>query len=270
MTDPAYSALVLDRVTRGAYDATFAQVTSTIPGHSASFRIFSDALKIDGVRVGVSAQLQQQIADLLDCSLLTTKLADLLYAQRAVTLYPQPFAVASTTVAMLREDGLISAALAKAGGVETGGIVQSVGKHWVITNDLAKHPGMACNYGWNVPAGTKSPWEGIPVYPSVTETSMVIQQPGFMHNLLQFDESQNCIVVSRSCVVDGVTRDLGDVLQDKTLAPLASAEGVLQVLRQPGVAQMPVAIRPPATPPSDAGAVVAAALAVVTSYFAFT
>ena len=92
---PARDNLILDAVHNGAARFSFANVTSSAGGHTATFRIFGDALQVPFeasatgfVRVSVSAALEQTIADLLDCSLLTAKLADLLFAQRTTTLPP--------------------------------------------------------------------------------------------------------------------------------------------------------------------------------------
>jgi hypothetical protein len=244
LTDPNYASGVLQTVvgwTEGDVNAAigggWASVTSSIPGHTATFLVFADALKIDGVRINVSAVLQQQIADALGCLLLTPKLADLLYAQRAVTLTPKPMPIASTSAAMISESQKIDAALLAAGVVESGKIVQTTGKHWVIDN--ATLGGKACNYGWHLPAGTPSPWQGVPVYPSVTSNSMVIQQPGTAHNPQHIDYSQTCTLVNRWCMVDGQKRDLADVLIDPVLSALASHDGPLSTnaLRQPGASQ---------------------------------
>jgi hypothetical protein len=250
LLDASYATTVLQAIADKNFDVSFADVTSSIgsgdTAHTATFRVFADALKIDGVRINVSATLEQQIADALGCVLLTTKLADLTYAQRHAALTPLPMPIASTSAAMLKESSLIDAALAKAGGADPGQIVQTVGKHWVISNTLTTHPGKACNYGWMVPAATTSPWQGVAVYPSVTLTAKVIQQPSWAHDASHLDYSQTCVLAHRRCVVDGVDRDLLDVLRDPNLCALASTEGPITVVRQPGVTTACA----PAAPPS--------------------
>ena len=74
---PPAMLVILQAVQGGAFAAPFAPLSSSIDNHGATFQVFGDALQIQGVRASVSANLAQAIADTLDCSLLTAKLADL-------------------------------------------------------------------------------------------------------------------------------------------------------------------------------------------------
>jgi hypothetical protein len=230
---PARDAWILDAVMNGRASYTFADVTSEDNGNSAVFQIMDDALKIDGVRVNVSSRLEQQIADVLGCLLMTPKLADLLFLQRATTLVPLPMPITSTTAAMIQESGKIDAAAEKAGW--SGGILQTVGKHWVLMNKLLSKPGFGINYGWHFLKGDfgMSGERCVTLATQDGKQVLVIQGPWMAHNYDHVDYSQNCVLVSRDCVVNGSKRDLADVYQDATLAGLASSEGVLQVIRVP-------------------------------------
>lgn len=197
-----------------------------------------DAVKLGGVRINVSATLQQQLADLLGALLFTCKVADLHYLARGTSITPYPMPITSSTAAMQQESAKIDAAVQAAGGLETGAILGTVGKHWVIDNALQQHPGMAENYGWYLPHGTPSPWQGVAIYPSVTLQAQVIQQPSWAHDPSHTDYSQQCCLMHRSCRADGQDRDLSDVLADPELGKLLSHNGPIPkaLQRQPGVA----------------------------------
>ena len=212
----------------------FSDVKSAAGGHTGNFRVFSDALKIDGVRISCSATLAQQIADLLGCCLLTPRLADLAFAQRAIDVKPHPIPISSTTGAMVKESQLLDSAI---GG--RAGLAQSVGKHWVLTNTLigkkASGGQAACNFGWQF-AGDS--FGGQRWGSAVTPGLRCIQDMGWAHDIHHADYSQTCVLVSRDCTVDGQPRDLRDVLQDPQLSALVSHEGPLRIVRQPGVSEL--------------------------------
>lgn len=229
-----YAPLVLNAIRSGNFSVRWGTVTSEYNGHTAEFAVFADALKIDDVRISVSAEIEQQIADLLNCSLLTPKLADLLWFQRGGALLPMPRPITSMSAEMVDQSKKIDAEIVKLGNPQ--GLVSTVGKHWVITQDVLQHPGRATNYGWHFP-GTQfggSAWE-----PCVTGKCRLIQGQGWFHDMRHLDYSQNCVLVSRSVIVDGREMDLHELLTSKELAPLASHSGAMTVLRQPGVAEAP-------------------------------
>lgn len=226
---------ILDAVRNGVASISWATITSSIPGYDASFSVMADALMVEGVRVGVSASLEQQIADLLGCLLLTPKLADLLWLQRTTTLAPIPLGASSamaTTAMMVKESDAIDDALDAQ--PTPYGLISTVGKHWVLDNDLLAHPGRAINYGWHF-LGTIP---GVPAESAVTPGVQVIQGKGWAHDAQHSDYSQTCILVRRPCQVNGVEEDLADVLQNASTASLASHQGVLRLLRQPGVSEL--------------------------------
>lgn len=230
-------AAILSHATKGDLELSWVPLTVG----RVQLLVTPDAVKLAGVRINVSANVQQQLADYFGALLFTPKVADLHYAARAVTIPPQTMAITSSTAGMQTESQRIDAAIAKAGG--TDGIVGTVGKHWVIDNALLQHAGMAENYGWHLPRGTKSPWQGVGIYPSVTMTAMVIQQPSWTHDPSHTDYSQQACFMHRDCTVDGKREDLATVLQDATLGPLFG--GPLKVLRQPGVPLYACAVSAP-------------------------
>lgn len=231
---------IFEQVITGQSEFGFSDVVSTVGSHTAIFKIFSDALKIDGVRVCVDANNQQRIADILGCSLLTPKLADLAWSQRAVKLQPFPRGNTngmSSNQACIDHSTKIDQALSKLGNPT--GLVGTVGKHWVIDNDLSRKPGMAMNYGWHFD-GPNFQGIGGEVTASLmkgpgSQYVRMIQGRGTRHDGRHSDYSQNCVLVSRSCIVDGVETTLESVLVNPELATLASHQGIMKVLRQPGV-----------------------------------
>src|SRR5690348_671329 len=93
-------AQILDAVYQGNFEARWSSIISVDGDNTAIFKVMADALKVEGVRVNVSATLEQEIADLLYSSLLTAKLADLLYAQAQVVLPPMNRAFSASTASM--------------------------------------------------------------------------------------------------------------------------------------------------------------------------
>lgn len=218
MTSPTQRE-ILQAVEVGRHVVRWSTVRAEHDGHVAEFTVTADALQIDDVRVAVTADTQQRIADALDAMLLTTRLADLIWQQAAVRIAPQ---TSSDWAHMTEWPAIVEHSrrcdLAICGRT---GLTANVGKHWVISNGLAGRfvagLAMACNYGWH------------------DQNGKAIQSPGFAHNLAHADYSQTCSLVARVCVVDGEPRDLRYVLADPALAPLASSTGPMRVLRQPGV-----------------------------------
>ena len=229
-----YLAAVKD----GKAAISWGTIRSEIPGHTAEFRVTADALKLDGIRIAVNANTNQYIADALDCRLLTPKLADLLWSQRQTTLPPFPRGRVddmSTVQAMLDHNKKIDAMLATL--PQPYGIICTVGKLWVLDNDLLKRPGMAMNYGWHY--GTAPSYQGVDG--EVTASRLVengkpvrlIQGRGTRHDGQHIDYSQVCMLVSNDCLLDGKPARLDTILTDPSLAELANVGGPLKVLRQP-------------------------------------
>lgn len=101
-------AQILQWVEQGSAEFSFSPVEMGRGG--LTVYVFSDALRIGGVRVNVTARLQQQIADRLGCMLLTTKIADQAFVQAEVRLVPHTLGASSqmsSTAWMVKESDLI-------------------------------------------------------------------------------------------------------------------------------------------------------------------
>jgi len=216
----------------GRFQIEWANVTSSIPGYDAVFMVTRDAVKIDGVRFNVSAYLLQTLCDYLGSMMLTPKIADLMWAQRAVTLTPHPRPITSSTAGMLAHSGDIDRELQKLGGASEG-IINTVGKYWTLSNGMLQNPGRAENYGWHF---IGSNFQGLTGEPCVSIPGQrLIQGRGWAHDARHTDYSQICTMMSVGCFVNGEPMDVRDVLQNPDMAGLANHDGVLRVLRQPGV-----------------------------------
>ncbi len=235
---PARDAWILAQIDAGDFEVPLQAIEVQAGGHVGVFHVFSDALKVGGVRVNVSADLQQQIADRLGALLLTPRLADLVWQNRVVDLDPKPMSITSSTAAMIEQSNKIENAIPDS---DKGQPVNTVGKHWVLVksifSDSAKSKRKAANYGWHFQG---SNFQGIKGEPTVSLPGVrVIQGVGTVHDMSHTDYSQICQLVLRSCTVDGEERDLADIYTDPELAALVSHEGPLPGYRQPGVGESP-------------------------------
>ena len=228
---------ILRAVDAGALTPSWVPITSSASGHTATFYVLSDAMKLGGVRISTSARVLQQIADKLTASLMTPRLLDLAFQQAQVVIPPCPMWPADETAdGMDKESALMDARVAGRPG-----LVAPIGKNWVLSNVLTKaQPGHAALYGWAVapefaPIFKKN---SVPTYKGVTQGVQNIQPLATPHNIDYVDYAMLNSLVRRLCIVDGVERDLWDVMQSAELAGLVSHEGPLKVLRQPGVIPM--------------------------------
>jgi len=121
-------------------------------------------------------------------------------------------------------------------------LLQTVGKAWILTNKIAQS-GKAANYGWHFPGKS---FGGLAFEASVSLPNVrVIQGIGTKHDRYHTDYSQTCVLASQSCIYQGQERLLSDLLVDPEASKLLSVEGPLQIVRQPGVAQLdPTGISP--------------------------
>lgn len=224
----------------------WAPVKSTYKGHELTIFVFRDALKVDGVREMATAYELQQIADLLDCSLLTPKVVDLIWEQ--ATLRFESIVTADGDIAAnstsKRISELIDKEIEELGG-DHGQLIDSVGKYWVLTNQLLLPKPVriygernACNYGWpSFKYGKVSE-----VTPKIGgKTHRVWQNLGFQHADNHEDPSQTVRLMYKLGMLKRVRASqsepilLLDVMKSSELAPLISHEGVLNYRRQRAV-----------------------------------
>ena len=229
-------AAILVHVQAGDYELGWGTIQSQADGHQGQFRVFLDGLKIGGVRISASANVCQQIADLLGCTLLTPKLNDLCWLQAAIQIAPQTiYPPSDDTATMVKESQLIDAAIGNATG-----LVAPIGKPWCLSNFLVNRPGKACLYGWQ----SAQPIPNVPLHAGVTSGVQLIQPISTVHAQTYTDYAMLVSLVSRNCIVDGASADLTAVMQDPMLSVLVSHEGPLKITRQPGVPMLQGPIQP--------------------------
>jgi len=236
-------------------------VVSVLDGTKLYVHVLHDALKFDripeinyrrkvvdvstvydSVRLPATAKELQQIADMVDCYLLTPKVVDLIWRQAGtrinsvVNAGPPKYQIAATSNVTLIHQR-IEKDLAQAHVVDAAAPIACVGKYWVITKKLLKEayvdgePG-ACNYGWYTTSSAAGP--------AISLGNYCYQRPGYKHNFSHVDPSQTIRLMyryGRLELPDGTKLDidLQEVASDPYLHSLISHEGELSSLRQPGV-----------------------------------
>ncbi|MEQ8273940.1 MAG: peptidoglycan-binding protein [Deltaproteobacteria bacterium] len=191
-------------------------VELTANGHTATAYVMPDYLAIgsddDYVRVPLNPVTAQQIADRTDTSLPTTRLVDAVHRQADVRLTPNPLPASAEMMSnayIEHHDALVDGQLRRAGG-EAGDVIAGHKKDVVISNRLDAHPDRVAIYGWHQSNGR-------PIQPLST-----------IHHQTYGDYSHGARLVSQQVIVDGRPMRLEDALRDPELAPLFSAEGVIQ------------------------------------------
>jgi hypothetical protein len=164
-----------------------------------------DAVRIDGVRVNVTAETAQKCADLLGASLTTPLLEDMIYEAADFRCSP----------VLMKPDGSWRQTLGHSVGLDRQIVAQgtrprlvgAIGKSWVLSNGLAdpNRHGRAANYGYHSPSAK---------HRAVSGNTNVWQPLGFAHNIFHTDYSQTLRLAK---------------------GPLPTHEGTLRVFRQPGV-----------------------------------
>ncbi len=251
----------------------WSEVVSEHNGYKLYIKVFRDAMKFDnieactwnlkplqsweadhgkifnGVRLPATAHQLQQIADMLNCMMLTPKVIDLIWLQAEikfnciVNINGNIVAVSHVTDVHKKIEEKIQTA-------GNNGLVSCVGKYWCLINDLKGRPNLhgdkvACNYGWFASNASG---------PGITPGTKCWQRPGFRHNKQHFDPSQTIRLMYRMAKLihpNGTEEeiDLHGVATDSSLAPLMHHQGVLTYLRQDGVPKLiPVDPYPPSEP----------------------
>lgn len=209
-------------------------ITSEYGGHKAVLFVMSDCMRIgepgNFLRVPVTAKTAQHVADHSGAYLLTTRIADLIYQQADVKAEPCLFGEPRATSARILDYTKCTSQHVGSGV----GIVEVVGKHWVLTNKLLTSNGKVANYGFY----SKSA-------PYVSASGMRMWQTlGLAHNSGHVDYSQTLRLVHSIVQVDGVAMSFEQVASDPALARLVSDEGILRTLRIPGVTRPDGIVQP--------------------------
>ena len=242
----AREQLVLEAVNAGlALPIIWRPLTTRIDGHTGTIYVATDTLRFgvpgpnadpsdwDWVRMAVTPDTAQRIADALGVLLSTDRIADLVHAQAEVRLTPHTQdPVTATTAAMLRHHAAIEAERA---GRE--GLLSTIGKEWILGPELfpatfPTHPlgqDGAINYGWHTvgPVTRDGPYQGRLGF-------ILWQTRGFRHNRRHVDYSQWVPrFVHPRMLVDGAVVPTAEVMMSPELAGLVSYQGPLLGVRYP-------------------------------------
>jgi hypothetical protein len=212
-------ARILEEITAGnlpEFLRTFVPVTvtATIGGtpHAAVYHVMPDYLCIgadaDFVRMPMTPDTAQAIADRFECQLTTRRMTNDIYTAATVKLAPSPISPTSTdiTAATTFYQHHLTIETQRQ-GYPLGPLVAGIKKDVVVTPQLATHPGRVAIYGWHQ-------LNGQPI------------QPLYLGHVDWYvDYSHGIRLVSAYMTVDGAPRSTADVLRDPDLNVLLSDEG---------------------------------------------
>ncbi len=162
----------------------------------------------DFVRVPLTPQAAQSIADAVGCLLPTRKMVDDIWAAAALQLSPAPISPATVDITRVtthfRHHEMIES---QRGDGPLDVLIAGIKKDVVITPRLAANPGRVAIYGWHYPSGA-------PI------------QPLYLGHVDAYvDYSHGIRLVHERMTIDGATWLVAEVLAHPTLHVLLSDEG---------------------------------------------
>ena len=224
--------LFVRAVARGAYDPPeWTTVTANFKGRRAEVRVSVDALTILGVRIDVTADGAQRIADLLGTVLPTPRILQLIWEQATARIEPCTLPadlLMASSARMIEHSACVDQRIAGRKG-----LVANEGKHWVASTRTAGKEHLAANYGWFI------------------KGRRPIQPIGTRHDTAHTDYSQIMRLVKPELNVDGRELDIRHAARSPELWGLVTDEGPLLVWptsppdRAPSASRTPAAAAPP-------------------------
>lgn len=193
--------------------------------HTGVVKVAPDYLAIgsneDFVRIPMSPQTAQRIAELTGTQLPTRKLVNDIHHQADVQLRPQPLPAGPQMMSndyYRTHQSRVEQQRLERGG-ELGELTSGHKKDIVATNALDQRPDRVAIYGWHQ-------GNGRPIQPLST-----------IHEDTYADYSHGARLIGGTMIVDGVERPISEVMRDPNLAGLVSDEGVI---RDPRAARRPL------------------------------
>lgn len=231
---------ILDAIKAGKAIFTWTELESG----PVKFRVTSDAVKINGIRIPVSAATTDAAAAIIGALPTTAKVEDLIFraAKYRAPAFPGILLASCPSHACphaktdaggkplyctvnerlwrrgVEHSAQVEAMLGSA-GAQAGDLVATVGKSWVLSNVTPK--GKAANYGWH---SKHAP------YLSATIPDRCWQPLSTAHAPSHFDYSQTLRLLHSKCKVNETERDTAEVLRDPALAKFLSHEGPIKNL----------------------------------------
>lgn len=193
--------------------ATIARVV-----HRATFWCAPDYFGLgrdgDWLRLPITPQLAQRLADRLDCVLPTRRMVDAIWAAAPLQLTPVPFDPKVFDICAVERFVAHHAAIERQrGAVPPATLVAGIKKDVVCSALLADWPKRVVIYGWHHPDGKP------------------IQPLSKVHTTSHVDYSHGCRLVARRMQVDGRDTTVDAVLADPVLCALLSDEGPIAPAR---------------------------------------
>jgi len=193
--------------------------------HKLELLVFPDYLTIgtddDHMIVPLWPLTAQRIADKWDCVLPTTKLVSKLWNAAPGKVPPQPWgppygAEMMSTDRINKHNKRVDETMLKL-HIDRSKLVAGHKKDTVITNKLIQYYNKVAIFGWHQ-------LNGIPI------------QPLYLGHINRYgDYSGGIRLISLNCTLDGQRDRLDRIMKDPILSVGVSAEGPLQLIRQPGV-----------------------------------
>jgi hypothetical protein len=224
------------------------KIKSEWNGHTATISVMSDALMIgqedDFLRINATMEGEQKIANTLQLSMITPKIADLIYFNSDVQIEPSiltPDSKMSNTSRMIQHNDAVSNKIKEHFknsitnediGCFKPGLVANVGKDWVLSNKLSGKRTLAANYGWHTKSkpNPKNPSSG----PFRCRAGGYIwQNIGTRHDIKHVDYSQVVRLMSEDIVVDGKFVKFYDIALNQETYGLVNYDEPLTVLKHP-------------------------------------
>ena len=190
--------------------------------HTFIFKVLPDYMAIgpdsDFVRIPMTSDTAQRIADFTDTILPSVKMVDAIYMNARVKLEPQPLPESyqmGSNEFYLDHNRMIERQRL-GGGAKLGSLIAGDKKDLVITNRLNNNPGHLAIYGWHRME------DGKPV---------PIQPLSVAHLKDYVDYSHGVRLVSKKVLVDGKVRPIANILGDPELSGALSDEGPIKDIR---------------------------------------
>jgi hypothetical protein len=179
---------------------------------TATYQVMPDYLAVgsdtDFVRVPMTPQTAQRIADAFGCSLPTRKMVDDIYRQAAIKLEPRPLVQSREAIqTFVEHNGIIEE---QRQGIPLASLVAGIKKDVVITNRLLEKPGRVAIYGWHKSGGTP------------------IQPLTIVHAARYVDYSHGIRLIKRGVLIDGKPYDIRHALHNEETCTLLSDEGPIR------------------------------------------
>lgn len=198
------------------FSRKFVPITVKVGGHTCVIEVMSDYLAVgsddDFVRMPMTPASATAIAKAFGCTLPTRKMVNDIYEQAEVKLEPKPLTEQREAVRTFVQHNQIieQQRVGTQPPARLGQLSAGHKKDIVITPRLKEKPNKVAIYGWQKP-------DGKPIQPLYVG-----------HADYYVDYSHGVRLIKREVLVDGVARDIFDLLKNAELCGVVSDEGVTE------------------------------------------